>query len=869
MQRITIGNYGKPRYERILEWLDCWNRVTQEPGELLFGRSLPNIIAAALHELDRRGTPKDIKRGVDSWMSELLDLIDAALAHADPTVALLTRDYPLQVAELRSLLAAGPVSPARLRPVLRTLESGPRPETVRFALQESLQAAPRSDDAMLYVTSTLLLRPFTTKHSESYLERIPTIALAHVALEQVIQPAIHALAEDPVVAAAARSAATGIANLQRVSAYLETMLPTDGLFGFSEELRWRQPLYGFLRRTSGTYAELIAVDVRAGRSALGDAVVKVLRDYAHLLLRYIIPRTAGAFFTWPIPEVQDAGEIIGARLASLTGLVNQRGAADYKQPLDRMCGDAVGDAVVETIAQALADSVLARDWSATNDAITDVILAAFSDQAATAARSVPASRIEELSLSPLAKRNVQDRLGAVLHPVAKAVLAELQQALPAAGANLPVETRHFWTTWLQMISPESSLQREIVHFCPWETMPEEAARRITERVLSECSPSMDEWLVISDLKGIEPQGQAWDVGAVTFYDPSFYDYGEGSFFGRDQAMRVGRATACTVIVADSAQMAARAARQRFEVALDMCSYAISHREEGYGIRAEFVAPEKLTNLSRQSWSGSWSDDLQERPRHIRRAAHDEIPALVEQYRPLLLLDSKNPAMLSPYDAQLLRALRAYRTGYWRPAPERYLRYWMGLEQMFARGEQTKILFERLPEIYITWRDIQGLSLSPVWRQAIFKEISAEYAEFQGDVPDDRPARTVLTVTEHRGWRTSTTRSYDAQAIFRRHTDQPPLVDPPAARIREFDTAVHAELHYRRARFRFLLHRLYDLRNLVVHEALPYRVDIEIYCDALEEIFEDILRKTVDILLDPTRSAQTFEELKVAVQAPWE
>src|SRR5439155_686140 len=97
------------------------------------------------------------------------------------------------------------------------------------------------------------------------------------------------------------------------------------------------------------------------------------------------------------------------------------------------------------------------------------------------------------------------------------------------------------------------------------------------------------------------------------------------------------------------------------------------------------------------------------------------------------------------------------------------------------------------------------------------------------------------------------------AVFRRYLDPPPTVAWDQTQgPQDFTPAIRVEVEYKRARARFTLHRLYDLRNEIVHQALAYRVDVEVLARELERFLDDILGKLTGLLENPPPQPSSVE-----------
>jgi hypothetical protein len=92
------------------------------------------------------------------------------------------------------------------------------------------------------------------------------------------------------------------------------------------------------------------------------------------------------------------------------------------------------------------------------------------------------------------------------------------------------------------------------------------------------------------------------------------------------------------------------------------------------------------------------------------------------------------------------------------------------------------------------------------------------------------------------------------------------MDNKPSGLSDYGAAIEAEVMYRRARARFALRRIYDMRNQIVHEALPTRLDLYLYADDLEQMVADVLRKIVDRFLNPDAPPTSVADVQRFVDA---
>jgi hypothetical protein len=82
-------------------------------------------------------------------------------------------------------------------------------------------------------------------------------------------------------------------------------------------------------------------------------------------------------------------------------------------------------------------------------------------------------------------------------------------------------------------------------------------------------------------------------------------------------------------------------------------------------------------------------------------------------------------------------------------------------------------------------------------------------------------------------------------------------------------AIREEVEWMRERESFRLLLLYHLRNKIVHEALPYVPDVEIYADKVEQVLGRVLEAMVDDAVEDEPENEVMEQLLAGhEEQPW-
>ncbi len=859
------------RYDRIAEWLECWERVSSNPAEAILGRSVPNLIDSLLPKLRDRA-PGALTLASKGWLYERLRELKKAFDRDDPSVRLLSVDHPIQIAALRNLLNAGSGSSADFAGALEVLQRGPSGSTLENNLRSSLRRMNRPSEKGLYVVTALLFRRALTLHTPAFLTKLPFRVLSRACFEARLPLCESRLSNDPNVNQVVRNIVRNLENSQELADELSSFQGRGSLhlLDLFRRLTWSSDVYQALRVAVRECLDpIVSSPATQGWIISREVISRLITSVVSSAVRHLVDQSTDRIRTRGFPSLDNAGNAIGDTWTAC-GFANQRGPSIYRPTLvDSLSSAALTNAISATIGEVCAESLESSLPPAFFANLTDAFRTALS-------ASGCASKYEELNeiqryrcVAELASdRRFQEAIWTSLLPVAMQISGQLRRSMQGSFWPVPNNTSAFWKEWSNQIRLSSGGYDDLFHWCPWDDLSAAEFRSVLRTFCQTLGPTDDLWAVIGDVDGLHPEGKTWQLGGVTFYDPALQDFGEGTYLGRNRTTSASSLLGSHVIVqADSAQLAEREAHNAIRGSLDVLSAAVRKRTRGGSITSSISPATTVLNLSRRFWSGSWQMDMGG-SHPIRRAVGDAL-YLFEQERPRVAALAAVP-LAHPTDLRrrLVRTIRRFREGNWAASSiTRLLEYWIGLEQLFEGGKDADDTIRRAAACSVTWRDVDGVCLSSNWRRKLrdrVRRMDPTFEQFAGPLT----AYAVVLNVLPDGVRTTVTGSADARALFRLYLDPPPQVEWDHARPYDFTPAIVAEVSYKRERKKFALYRLYELRNEIVHEALPYRVDAQVLARELERLLEDVINKILRSLEltgpEPSLIAQVQSEL----DSPW-
>jgi hypothetical protein len=862
-------------------WLSEWKRGLKEPEELFVGIGLfVNVVQAALGELERRYRlpwSKQVNRTNNNWERRVLHYLEETIKSDSPTVNLLRAEHGDEVDELELLLRQERYDIERIYPLLERIEDAPSLLTIRDALAEEILG--EGDRRRLAILARLLARQGLKNWEVRPLRDLPKQALTSSYVSLLVGDRLEDLASDPELTAAAAATWGELvgraADSPRVADAFDPN-PASVMDIFRDDYGWRSVTYRFLDDLRRVWTQILrdhdagALDEDNLRSLGRETLVMYLRGFVRRVLLMANPPLNEEI----VASVREMGRHLHDRLASEGVFSADHDSWEdlYPESVGALAAECLVTASVKHLAQEIAarfaSGVPGSQLSALGGQLAGLMLEA------QAGGSAP-QEVEEGCGEVLARRSTQRELGRFMAPFSGEMLGLIGGLAREAGTAGEVpEYRRFWSLWRDQFADKF----RSFEYLPWEALDEDGLRRVIGDVVGRLAGPVEEWQLVFRVGGFgpfEPRERALRFGDVTFYDGRTHDYGEGLWPGSNVQSEPPAAYARVRVLAQGDLAAERAGRRMLNDALDVLTFVYSVRRTSFG----GFRPEVLqgVHISRESGGASYHPRLRgTRIPSPLRTEDRNIERFAEVYRGLLAAaraegfhEEGRSGRVRP---GFLRAVRWYAKGCWEPDPiQRFLTHWIGLEHLFVGGEgNKKAIVDEVPKLTVTWRTLgermlfTSMTLRDLVRRgegiAALKEEADSLEVLEGWSEDARvlldPARVrvfALLAAKH---------DPELAKLAQRHADE----------LRGFAQnyeAIREEVEWMRERESFRLLLLYHLRNKIVHEALPYVPDVEIYADKVEQVLGRVLEAMVDDAVEDEPENEVMEQLLAGhEEQPW-
>jgi hypothetical protein len=354
-----------------------------------------------------------------------------------------------------------------------------------------------------------------------------------------------------------------------------------------------------------------------------------------------------------------------------------------------------------------------------------------------------------------------------------------------------------------------------------------------------------------------------------------YSFGSERWFARRVEDQDNLVCARVVVTADTATTAKKRARAILDVALDALSFALSINRQAGGLCPEVQIESHAIDLTTQAWTAGGGLTRHELALPVS-VKQEKLSDFGQLYGPLVnravsLVQGAGASQPTELQLCVLRALHWYRLGRWEANPlERFLFYWIALEQVFAEGQYAKfeVLFGPLCDLTVTWQETKSVA-GAVSRRKQIAELIEQSEELRSRI-DSEPAL--------RDWQQDPRVLLDpSNTVFLRkcaetiETSLKNQVEAYADAIDEYGAnraAIASEVQLLRKRQKFRVHQLYRLRNQIAHEGLTYRPDLDVYTAELEQMIEKVLRRSVGDTVREVPICSTVQELVAWYQKPF-
>ena len=881
--RIVVMRTLHP--DNLDTWLSEWRRGLDDPEELFVELGLPvNVVQAALGELERRyrgAGNKKVGREGGGWERRVLGYLEQLVKAGVPTVELVRAEHPDVVDELERLLDEERYDLELIYPILEHIKDSPSATTVRDAIVGELLG--EGARLRLAIFARLLARYGLRNSEVRPLKDLPKRALASSYLSLLVEPRLEGLIEDPELNAAVSEVWGDLlgkaADSPRVAAALDPE-PASVLDVLRDDFGWRSGAYSFLEEMRGVWVAVLQGPAALREDSLRALGRETLLAYARTLARRVLLKANPPRDEATIEPVRGLGRLLHDRLAAesvfatfseelLASSLGSWRAELYPRNVEK----AAAESVVWASARCLADEVARRFASgvpepqllALGGRLAGPMLEARGDG------STP-EELNEACGEVLARKHTHRELGHILGPLSADILGLLRDLTGEARATYGASNHGlFWSRWKDLLAEKF----ETLEYLPWGALDEDGLRRVFGEVVERLTGSDEDWQVVFRVGGFGPLGhreRVLRVGDVTFYDGRTHDYGEGRWAGEGEPDDEPAAYARVRVSAQGELAAERTAQRSLNNALDVLTFVYAARRAPLGFKPEIL---QGVHISRESGGATRRSRLRGTRTPVPLRVEDrETDKFAEVYSDLLAAAQRGEVREGERGSirpGFLRAVRWYAKGYWEPDPvQRFLTHWIGLEHLFVGGEGSKkAVVDEVPKLTVSWRALgsmrsTGMTIQEVRRRgeeiAALEERADKLEVLEGWREDPRvlldPSKVrvfTLIASEH---------DPELASLARRHADE-------LRSLAHDYEAVKAEVEGMREMESFRVLLLYHLRNKIVHEAIPYVPDVEVYADKAEQILATVLETMADDAIVDTPENEFMEQLLAGQEEqPW-
>lgn len=890
------------KHENIIRLLNLWRSLLNDPKELLLGKSFAAATQAVLTEVEAvSGKLKlgdNVNRTQRTWKLTLLEILEKRFDAELVTINYLQAEHPTDIAALRALLhdPAG-FDITQIYGHLSSIKSAPSPALLRQEFHRELRRDPL-DEERLTVLLRLLLRRHIAESDPKVLTELPQTVLTRRGTALFLNKNLQAFINDEELYAETLTTLRVFFERSMTEEHLTKLLNKEfkSIFDLFDDGMWWNLSYGLienlvqpfaiaLREQIGLHDDLTPPErLRQDNAASRGLGMSFLEGFAEAFLRQSLAKRGRSAVVAKDTELTALGQRLGDLLVTSAGFSHDRGVRQRRpDTLDNVSAEAVTRAAAKTAAATVAKRVLSAEDESLAVEVARLLADTLAEVAPADTSWASATDVElrDLCEEALARRSLHEQLGKLLAEYTDHLIKRADRSVKDAPEEWMPDAPRFWTEWVESFAGATSIYRSVFNLLPWTAMTDPESGDLLDAVLDAVAQPRDEWLVNFKVYDILPQEERWRMGAVTFYDPAVYDYGEGRWLKKHDSDRDEAVTFAKVAVkADMEADAVRTARRYLDDALNVLSFEFSIKGvEGGGLSPRVHRNSYVINLSTRRTGGGWSKTHAELSAS-RGAVTSEITALAANYDQLLDLSMHDPDKLTQLQSGFLRSLYWYRKGRWEPDPsERFTFYWIALEHLFVSGigKNTIQVTDLASSLHITWRDVSGdgimwrnlttLGDLSHWREDAVDKIkgdanlrravdaSADLIEWNSDPrlllrPEKLDALCALVPngSEHK-------------LYFTEYRDDLREIEVNRSKISDRLQSLRSD-----AWLKILL--LYRLRNAVFHEALPFRPTMNIYAETLEEVLEDVLKKIAGEASAASPCCRNTEELIDWYQQPW-
>lgn len=895
------------KYERLSYWLWLWEETLKKPKELIVGPSLLNVIRLCIAELERwYETKRDkvVERSANGWEAHWLTLLEKTFDEEKEATALIGSEHNTEISRLNTLLHAGAFDVKEIYEILLDIQESPSLTTLTNHLRDELLREPKVSEARLTAITRMIVRKVLVNHSVRGLEKIPKESLARYGSKTAIRRSLAAFVSNDELNEKLVGMWRSILQAEDVTARIPNFIahwpaPFYKLFD-KKRAKWRYLARPIISRATGGIVEALKESRDTGASENNpftllrkneEAIRRIGSDFINQLINALIRQfiallTDGTTRKPQISPVLELGMVLGDCLTQQASFVNDEDKRERDRrpsPLDQVSSDALLTATERTLAGLMSAQIDLDGKSSLALEVGNKLIecaATETEQKNVDWVSTSEDELRSLISDCMARLNLQTEIGQIVNTLGAQIAATFPKLLDNFLSNrsklIDPDAQQFWLEWEDSFSREAFISSHIVKYLSWPDLDASDIMEIFEGFRDTLAEPPAEWQIIFRVKGIIPRGAIWHLREITFYDPQEFDFG-GAISSEAKEKEEGDSCwARVLVVANSPEEAKQVALRNLNIGLDLLSFPLIVTESYGGPKLEVEFIDAISPYGRSGWSAGY--------RNVRAdfsssesAVDGELPEMSRDLEHLYALATRG-SVATPAPSQLQLAFilgtHWYRKGRWEPDHlERFLFYWIALEQIFApdrfgRDKKTPVIKDP-PKFYITWRNLE---FSYGLRR--MREDMVAMVERDDEVSDAADSLPVLN-----GWRNNHQVVFiqpdNVRILLNIVSDTKPAIKSYVGEYLRFLEGIDSdrekikeEVQRRRNRESFTLALLYDLRNRVVHDALSYRADIEVCTDVLEEILESVLTQISTFTLSETPEFDSWDELATAAAFPW-
>ena len=251
-----------------------------------------------------------------------------------------------------------------------------------------------------------------------------------------------------------------------------------------------------------------------------------------------------------------------------------------------------------------------------------------------------------------------------------------------------------------------------------------------------------------------------------------------------------------------------------------------------------------------------------------KVIEDKIIENSQIYGSLVDIGNTTPQALNELQQSFLKSVGWYKRGRWKEDyTSSFLDYWIALEHILAEGDKNKldILLRRLPSFHISWRNLSGTWGLKQTRKQIITFINMDN-DFKTKINDDSELigwdkyDYVLLNPDNLRKLINYTNNQDVKKYIKRFIDK---------KLTSAHISAYTKLTKNmREEFKFKIFLLNSLRNNIVHGAMDYHPNIDLYFNVLKSIVEDCLLKIFNEAVSTSSTCNTLDDLILDLEKPW-